>query len=59
MSYAPTAPAPQAGAPAQLDERDLDHAVGGLLPAVAPQPVLSPRDPQLAAGGPKFGLPLI
>lgn len=59
MSHSSTANAPQTLAPAQLDDRELDQAAGGLLPAVAPQPVMSPRDPQLSAGAPKLGIPLI
>ena len=59
MSKSSTANAPQTAAPAQLDDRDLDRVSGGLLPAVAPQPVMSPRDPQLSAGAPKLGIPLI
>ena len=59
MSDSPTANAPQTAAPAQLDDRDLDQASGGLVPAVAPQSIVSPRDPAVYAGGPKLGIPLI
>jgi hypothetical protein len=58
LSHSPTANAPQTAAPAQLDDRDLDQVSGGLLPAVAPQSIVSPRDPA-SATGPKLGIPLI
>jgi hypothetical protein len=42
-----------------MDDRDLDQVSGGLLPAVAPQSISSPRDPAASAGAAKPGLPLI
>ena len=59
MSKASTANAPQTTAPAQLDDRDLDQVSGGLIIVVAPQSIISPRDPAADAGGPKLGIPLI
>ena len=59
MSNSETANAPQTAASAQLDDRDLDQASGGLIIVVAPQNPVSPRDPQVSVGDPKFGIPLI
>lgn len=60
MSKSPTANAPQATTPAQLDDRDLDRVSGGAVKVPdAPQSIISPRDPAAYAGGPKLGIPLI
>ena len=46
MSDTPSAETP---APAQLSDHDLDDVAGGLLPAVAPAPVIAPTLPVLPA----------
>jgi len=38
-----------AATPAQLSERDLDQVAGGLLPAVAPAPLVAVSHPVLPA----------